>query len=528
MSMYFITCLLYATTYSVVWTSAWLSSFMSEHPHSEVTVDFGTVETPEIEPTPVAIAAPSASLVVSVVGTDDLVPAAHSTVTKHTKTAIRRSLQASTLDGVAATVFSNITGGVLLTNFLLQLGATPFEIGLVAAIPLVANLLQPLGAYWSEQTTSRHYFCLWVYGPARILWFLLVLGIALCDWGRIEPHTLIRWTLAIASLSYGVGALGSAPWFSWMATLVPRRLRGRYFGLRNSAANLTNLISIPLFGLVVAHWHGGSLQGYGIVLVIGTLAGLLSLWFQNFIVDVNPQIQHTIRLEAPTSLEDCDPTAPLPEAAAGESTNANFLRFLLYFAIWIFALNLSAPFFNFYLLDTLHLDIGQVSFYNSLTAGANLVMLLYWGRLADRIGNRAILLSVGILVAAIPMLWLLIKGNSLSVWVLLPLLHLVMGGSIAAIDLCSNNLQIGVVPIQKQSTYFGSVAAIAGVSGALGTLAGGFLAQWPATGGLLGVFALSTILRLVALVPLIGVQEDRRHSLRQLMRAFWPVAQEPA
>ena len=510
-------------------------------------MEFVKVESPETSSSEAAIATTSVAEETPkthVAGGDNSISTPPLSFTKHTKAAIRRSLQASTLDGVAAAVFSNMTNGVLLTNFLLELGATPFEIGLLASIPLFANLLQPLGAYWSEQTTSRHYFCLGVYAPARVIWFLLVIGIALANSGKIESHALIGWTLAIAGFSYGLGALGGAPWFSWIATLVPRRLRGRYFGFRNSAANLTNLISMPLLGLLIAHWQGGSLQGYGIALVLGTLAGLISLWFQNFIVDVNPQVQHTIILEdvAPkpslpeTSLPETSPLEiSIPTASVSSTSteskgwgiqNANFLRFLFYFTLWTFAINLSAPFFNFYLLDNLHLDISQATLYNSLTAGANLVMLILWGRLADRVGNRPLLLGVGVVVAAIPLLWLLVNGEPLSVWLWLPLLHLAMGGSIAAIDLCSSNLQIGVVPIQNQSTYFGTVAAIAGVSGALGTLAGGFLAQSRSTGGILGLFILSAILRLLALAPLVWVQEDRSHSLRQLMRAFWPVDQE--
>ncbi len=85
------------------------------------------------------------------------------------KDEIRTSLKASTLDGVFAAVFSNVTGGVLLTNFLLKLGASPTEIGILAAIPMLANLMQPLGAYLSEQTNSRHNYCLWVYGLSRSL-----------------------------------------------------------------------------------------------------------------------------------------------------------------------------------------------------------------------------------------------------------------------------------------------------------------------------------------------------------------------
>ncbi|PLZ79025.1 MFS transporter, partial [Fischerella thermalis WC217] len=72
---------------------------------------------------------------------------------KISKQATRTSLKASTLDGVFATIFSNITGGVLLVNFLLQLGASPVEIGLLSSIPLLVNFLQPVGAYLADRTS---------------------------------------------------------------------------------------------------------------------------------------------------------------------------------------------------------------------------------------------------------------------------------------------------------------------------------------------------------------------------------------
>jgi MFS family permease len=424
------------------------------------------------------------------------------------KPSIRDTLKASTIDGVFAAVFSNTTSGVLLTSFLLELGAQPIQIGLLAAIPLLANLLQPIGAYLSEQTLSRQRFCRWIYTPARLLWLLLVVGIVLFSHGKVEPQTLMLGTLAIALLSCGYGAVGSAPWLSWMAQIVPCRLRGRYFGFRNSAANLTNLISVPLLGLLIGHWGGGAVEGYGIALGIGIVAGMVSLGFQGLMADVNPQ-------------EGKQPQEKIADEGGETHGNGNFLWFLLYYGSWMFAVNLSAPFFNLYLLDNLHLNLSQVTLYSSLMAGANLLMLMLWGRLSDRVGNRPILLGAGLAMALIPLLWWWVSGSAWSIWLGIPMLHLLMGGTGAAIELCGHTMQMGVAPSQNQSTYFGVVAAIAGVSGALGTMTGGFLAE--GTYGLLGLFALSAVARLVALLPLIWVQEDRSHSLRQMLRNILPV-----
>ncbi|MEP0868476.1 MFS transporter [Trichocoleus desertorum AS-A10] len=440
---------------------------------------------------------------------------------KPSKQAIRTSLRASTLDGVFATIFSNVAGGVLLSNFLVELDASPVELGMLASIPLLANLLQPLGAYLANRTTSRHRYGLWIYAPARLLWLILVLGIGVASLQPTPPHLLVQWALAIVVLTHFLGALGGASWFSWVAALVPRQLRGRYFGIRNSAISLTNLLSVPLVGLAVTAWPGGSIQGYGVLLFLGVIVGLVSIGFQYWMVDVNPQAQQQEHAES-LAQESADLDAVAAETSKSKSfwQDRNFLMFLLYFALWSFSVNLSAPFFNIYLLDTLSLDVNWVTTYTSLGAGANLLMLVLWGRLADRIGNRPILVLVGILVAVTPLLWLGTGTDLTSLLVWFPLLHILAGGTWAAIDLCINNIQLGVAPVQHQATYFAIAGAVAGVSGALGTTAGGFLIEFTNSGGILGLFALSSVIRLAAILPLLFVREQRPRSVRQAVQAL--------
>lgn len=439
------------------------------------------------------------------------------------KQAIRRSLAASTWDGIFATIFSNAVGGVLLSNFLVELHASPTQIGMLASIPMLANLIQPIGAWIGDRTRSRHWYCFWIYTPARLLWLLLVGAIALASWARLDNDILVLLTLAIVFLSHFVGALGSATWLSWLATLVPRRLRGRYFGIRNSAASFTNLLSVPLLGWFVSSWTGGSLQGYAIIVGLGVIAGLISLGFQFWMVDVNPQVQREIEFHQVQASEPDQPTpsatlhSPLPTVWR----DRNFLCFLLYVGVWMFAVNLSAPFFNLYLLDNLHIDLRWVTIYNSLQAGANLVMLILWGRLADRVGNRPLLLGIGLLVALTPLLWLSTGDNTWSLWLGFPLLHLLAGSTWAGIDLCNNNLQLGVAPVRYQATYFAIAAAVSGVAGAIGTTVGGLLVEY-AGYGISGLFALSSVVRLLGLLPLVFVHEQRGQSFRQLMQTLFP------
>ncbi|PMB46353.1 MFS transporter [Fischerella thermalis CCMEE 5201] len=443
------------------------------------------------------------------------------------KDAIRTSLRASTIDGIFAGIFGITTGGILLSNFLVELDAAPVAFGMLASIPMLVNFIQPLGAYISERFSSRYQYSLLIYAPSRLIWLILVICIAAFSQKLINSQQLVILTLLIVFMSHLWGGLGSASWLSWMATLVHRRLRGRYFGIRSSIASLTNLICVPLAGLAVSHWYGGTLQGYGILLFVGILFGMISLACQHFKLDVNPQAQNAIAVNANNLNDSVDEqiadvnSTSQPNFWQSLRNDTNFLIFLLYFSVWMFAVNLCNPFFNLYMLDTLDLDVSWVTFYGSLQAGANMLMLILWGRLADKIGNRPILFFMGIFVAIAPLLWLGIRYTSLDIWLWLPMLHIFLGGTGAAIDLCGNNMQLEVAPTKNQSIYFATVAAIAGLCGAFGTILGGFLVQINFCGGLLGLFVFSTVFRLVALLPIIFVQESRGQSFVQTIQSFW-------
>ncbi len=204
------------------------------------------------------------------------------TAVKEVKVSVRTSLRASTIDGGLSTVFSNVTGGVLLSSFLLNLGARPFEIGMLASLPMLANLLQPLGALLSNRTSSRHDYGISTFLPSRLLWLILLIGIIFKGANTDYSQQLVDLTLVLVVVSNILAALGSASWMSWLAALVPSKLRGRYYSVRNIVSNIASLLCLPIASFVVANWQGGEIAGYGIILSVSILAGLASLGCQQF------------------------------------------------------------------------------------------------------------------------------------------------------------------------------------------------------------------------------------------------------
>jgi hypothetical protein len=341
---------------------------------------------------------------------------------KELKISVPTSLRASTIDGSLSTVFSNITGGVLLSSFLLDLGASPFQIGMVASLPMLANLLQPLGALFSNLSHSRHDYGLWTFLPSRLLWLILLIGII---FRNVNPNTsdkLVYLALILVMTSSILAALGSASWMSWLAALVPSKLRGRYYSIRSIVSNITGLFCVPIASFIISHWQGGTISGYGIVLSVSVVAGLGSLFCQQFMVDINPQ-KYQIVSQAEGKVENC------LEKHQGNVFNnliapfkdRNLIIFLVYFALWGFAVNLSTPFFNLYMLKNLSVDITWVTLFSSLSNGANILMLLVWGRLSDHTGNRPLLLFSGMAISITSLFWLLtgIEPIQANLWIFL-------------------------------------------------------------------------------------------------------------
>src|SRR5881409_2039491 len=93
----------------------------------------------------------------------------------HANTAwpLRRSLSVVTLGWVFGAVWMNSTGGAPLTLFAKGLGATPFQYGLLAALPFIASLVSMPASLLIERTGRRKGIFLNSLYTQRLMWLLI-------------------------------------------------------------------------------------------------------------------------------------------------------------------------------------------------------------------------------------------------------------------------------------------------------------------------------------------------------------------
>jgi Na+/melibiose symporter-like transporter len=421
-------------------------------------------------------------------------------------------LRLSIWDGVFANLYANLTGGVFLVGYALALKASEVQIALLAAFPLLANIVQPLSTYLIERVGRRRPLALFGGSFARLSWLVLI-SLPLFFASR---RSLLYWSLWIIALSQIGTAVNNLAWMSWMADLVHEEMRGRYFGLRNAALGVAALLATLIGGYFLDLWKEqhprGEMDALHVLFFLGVICGVTSLFFQ-------------ARIYEPPLREGND-GLPFRQRLLLPFQDRNFRRLLRFTIVWNFAVYFTAPFFAVYMLKGLKLSYTVVATFAVLSSVADLVSAQLWGRWSDRETNKPILLLTSCCAALIPYGWLFTQRDTT---LLLGLLHLAGGFFWAGIRLCTGNLVLKLSPPTNRSIYFSVFNAAAGLTAVLAPIAGGFaLKHLPALLRAAALswspyevlFFVSSTGRLAAIPLLAKVREPRERSVWQAVRVI--------
>ena len=371
---------------------------------------------------------------------------------------IRRGMHYSTLEGIFAVQYVTLTSATLLVGFLLALGASAAEVGLVAMFPLLNGLLQPLGAAFIHRRGG------WRKG-VTISALLIDDGlwiVSLCVALLLPATQAIVAIIAVLALQQFVNAFNIVAWTSWISDLIPAPLRGRYFGRRNFICNGLGAITAVLAGQFIDHIGHDAVWSFGVVIGIGMAARLVSGYFLG--KQPEPFPDHSLGL-------------PLRSQFAAPFKHQPLRRYMVFTMAWGFAVQFSAPFFAVYMIRDLQIDFGLVALFAGLTTVANLLGQRIWGPLCDRYGNQQVMRLTGLLIVFQPFWWLFAAKTGWGFY-LIPILHASGGFAWSGYLLGNFNLMVGLAPDTGKTSFFGVAAALTGVFSSIAPLSGGILADF--------------------------------------------------
>ncbi len=424
-----------------------------------------------------------------------------------------RNYRYSIYDGMLTNVFATLTGGMFLTGFALHLGMNELMIGLVAAMPFVVTVFQLPTSYFIRKNGNRKKIARLGSFLARAIWFPILVTALLPASTFSNRQNII---LALIFLSYSFASISYVSWLSWMSEIVPNDMRGRFFGSRNMFAGAATMVTMIVFGKLLddlnkQEWFGLP-SGFAITIVCAILFGISSLHFLT-------------RVSEPAPIQEPIAHVPFKRLIVQPFREPNFRFFLAFALAWGFSVNFASPFFTVYLLRELGLTYGFVATLGILSAFADLIGMQFWGRVSDRVKNKAVIQFSGWVAIFLPLAWVTVRPQN---FVMPIILHVVGGGFWAGINLCMNNLLLRISHAENKAFYFSVFNTTAGLGAAAGpVLAGLFLGVLDNSSMRLFdrevlplqiVFAISTLLRLLSFQILRLVHEPEEAKPVEVIR----------
>ena len=423
-----------------------------------------------------------------------------------------RAMRLSISEGALACAMGTLTGGVFLTGFALALGATRFQIGILAAMPFVANFAQLLGALTIEYTGRHKSVCVGALTLSRLLWLAVVFAPLIAGDASWAVWSLI----VLQALTSALNSMGGVGWLCWIRDLVPETIRTGFLARRNQIDTVLAL-SLSIAGGAFVDWwgarHPGSLVGFVIVFAAAMACGLASLALMSRIPEVVKE-----------PIEDKRP--PIGELFLAPLRERNFRRVLSFYSCWNLAVNMATPFFAVFMLERMGLPFWYVTVLCTLSSVCGLVANPFWTRLSEKFGHRPVIFVATLGDALSPLLWLFASPS--WTWLLVPIHFSGVFSSPLAVG--PNNLLLKLSPARNASPYMAVFNSLVGTVTALAAVFGGYLAgalngvEWSlgslSLGGLQLLFLISAVGRLASLGLLWRIAEPRAKPIGRLVHVL--------
>jgi len=343
----------------------------------------------------------------------------------------RRSMRWAIVFAVVSLVGITSISESVLALAALKLGAGEIYLGalsLVTFAPLVCSVFtMPLVEYRGKRRLLIR--CALV--SSFFVLPLLALPVLAARWPA-------EWCLALMMgcvlLRQGIDALGFSGWFPILQDIVPAEEIGRFFGKMRvswqTAAFAVLIISAWFLGKDPAWWKFQVVFGVGVVALFARTVTLLPL-------AENPPVK--------TQAE----RSSLRSIFGGLLSKRSLRDLMIYIIVYAVGISITEPFKIKLMKDFGYSDGFILAAVSMMNLGA-VLSLPYWGRLADRFGNRAIFSISHVGMIAVMVGWLAVDKSTFGGGLIIGL-YLLQSVFFSGNGIAQTRYIMHVVPMTKQS-----------------------------------------------------------------------------
>lgn len=426
---------------------------------------------------------------------------------------IARALRLSVFEGAAFAVYWNVVAGVIANGLLLALGAGPFQLAILNALPLLSQAFGVVAARVIQARDVRKPFAMLAEGLSRAVWIL----VPFCVLFDATNPARVWFVLSIATVSHVAHAAGVVSWLSWVSDLVPEQIRGIYFGIRTAIAGLVGVAGLSIATEIADRTrmtHGAGTEYLTVLLLI--VAGALLFAATSWIALLYQPVRR-MRIFVKTGWK----------AIFDTLRTKNGKRIGLTWTTFAFSTGITTGIYIPFFLGRLKMTLTGLAVYSWVALAVSTALTPILGRFSDRFGHRNLLLVSWLGVFWQPLLSVFTPNAMHHVLGLMPvtiLIDAVAGGCFwPAVALAQTNLVIAQANSEERAGLFAVLTAMAGIAGFTAALLGGGLAEWIGTGHtfhLIGIplddlrlpLLIGAVLRFVTGMTILFIREPPRRN----------------
>jgi MFS family permease len=365
-------------------------------------------------------------------------------------------------DSLAGEAMVNLSGGAFITAMALHLGASNFQIGLLASLPILTNVFQLLSIWLVQRYNNRR-------AVAVISSFLGRFPMLFAGFLPFMFSTAVglKLLLAILFVHYFFGSIAGASWNAWVKDLIPENRLGSFFSHRTKLITiLSAVLSLGVsftIDFAKSHYPDYLTVTYYAIFITGGLFGLAGVYWLARAPEPTPlMVKENIFDQFKKPLKD-----------------KNFKSLLVFNAAWAFSLNLAVPFFTVFLMKTMGLPLSYVIGFTILAQSSNILTIKTLGKFTDRFSNKTIIhicapiyitCILGWIYAAMP-------DNRAYGLMILTVISIFSGTATGGINLSLNNIGMKLAPRREAMAYMSSLNMVVAFFSAISPIIGGLIAD---------------------------------------------------
>lgn len=393
--------------------------------------------------------------------------------------------------------------------FMAYLGADSFQTGLVYGWPL---LLTPVQVFATLLLPRLGFKRLTLAGWGARSWFLLV-PLALALLAPAEPVPWMIGAMVVAMFFYSLSrSVGAAAITTWLQTLVPAAVRGRYWAsdqiMGGAAAVGTLVVTAALFALLPAKW------AFFAQYAISITGAYIALRCLRALPDIErPTVMSLAKIRTDTPRHLFQPGA--------------FRTYLWLAILYYVVVTPLSPLGAFYLKATVGLSVSAIMGYTMLQYCGTIAGNWFMRSRIDRTGAKPFFRGSFVLFGVIAAGWLVcLRAPAVTAW-LMPALYFLMGAASGVFTAANVSYLAKILPEHDRALPVSLHGAITAFIGGLSPAAWGLLLK-PGAGDAAGISPLAfqiffgaTIAGVLVLVFLVHRIHERAGHVDPLLEGSW-------